>query len=426
MSKKKSQPGAESKKYSYISRSFSYDHVRYYVKGKSEAECLEKKFEKLAELKRGNSGISSSITVSTWASKWLETYIRPKIRRPGAEKIRGTMSQKSYSMYERFTRNYILHSIGRLKMCDVKDIHLQRILNSCAGMSFSQVTKLRIVIKGMFSQAFTSRVIFFDPSLKLTLPASEKGHRRSLSFFERQAFDAAARESPHGLYFRFLLATGIRPNESAALKVMALDLQDEDSATVTITSAVESGTRTISSPKTEAGVRLLPIPSDLVSDLRSLISSKSPLSFVFTRADGESMLSEDSIRCWWKSFSRLMDLKMGAETTARGHIYDPKDLDADGRPLYPDETGRPRDGHKIAQDLVIYCLRHTYCTDLKRAGVPLKTAQYLMGHANITTTANVYTHSDEDDVKNAAQLINAYRQNPPNTPTVENIVENLN
>ena len=43
----------------------------------------------------------------------------------------------------------------------------------------------------------------------------------------------------------------------------------------------------------------------------------------------------------------------------------------------------------LADDFVPYDLRHTYCTDLARAGVDIRTAQKLMGHANISVTADI-------------------------------------
>ena len=51
--------------------------------------------------------------------------------------------------------------------------------------------------------------------------------------------------------------------------------------------------------------------------------------------------------------------------------------------------------HAIAPDLTPYCLRHTFCTDLQRAGVPINVAKELMGHASIAVTANIYTHRDQ-------------------------------
>ena len=48
----------------------------------------------------------------------------------------------------------------------------------------------------------------------------------------------------------------------------------------------------------------------------------------------------------------------------------------------------------VAPDLTPYCLRHTFCTDLQKAGVPINVAKELMGHSDIQTTANIYTHRD--------------------------------
>jgi len=39
-----------------------------------------------------------------------------------------------------------------------------------------------------------------------------------------------------------------------------------------------------------------------------------------------------------------------------------------------------------------HSLRHTFCTRLIEAGVDVKTVQYLMGHADSSTTLNIYTH----------------------------------
>ena len=43
--------------------------------------------------------------------------------------------------------------------------------------------------------------------------------------------------------------------------------------------------------------------------------------------------------------------------------------------------------------------RHTYCSKMARAGMNPKALQYLMGHAEISVTMNVYTHLGEDDAR---------------------------
>jgi len=43
--------------------------------------------------------------------------------------------------------------------------------------------------------------------------------------------------------------------------------------------------------------------------------------------------------------------------------------------------------------------RHTYCTNMARAGMNPKSLQYLMGHSEVATTMDVYTHFGYEEVK---------------------------
>ncbi len=82
-------------------------------------------------------------------------------------------------------------------------------------------------------------------------------------------------------------------------------------------------------------------------------------------------------------------------------------------------------GSVIADDLILDCLRHTYCIDLQKAGIPINIASYLMGHADIQTTANIYTHTDEEDAISAAISINQYRGKKAGEfePAVKNVAK---
>ena len=52
-------------------------------------------------------------------------------------------------------------------------------------------------------------------------------------------------------------------------------------------------------------------------------------------------------------------------------------------------------------------LRHTFCTNLQRAGIDIKSLQYLMGHSSASVTLDVYTHTDYNSVKHAFEQIAA-------------------
>ena len=43
--------------------------------------------------------------------------------------------------------------------------------------------------------------------------------------------------------------------------------------------------------------------------------------------------------------------------------------------------------------------RHTYCLNMAKSGISVKTLQYLMGHTDIAVTMNVYTHISFNDAE---------------------------
>ena len=379
---------------------------RHYAEGKTEAEAQEKLEKKRRAVDRGLVGHSGKMEVSKWAAEWLKVYVAPKVREPGAAKRRGSMTKKSYLMYEEKLKGHILPEIGKMRIGKVTETDLQRVMNLQAGKSDSHAKKVMLVIKGMFRKAYRVGVIERDPSEEISMPNTSIGRRRSLTEYERKVMLEVASGHPSGLWIKFLLATGLRPSESAVLRVYDIDL---DSCVVKVYKTIEGGTYRIESPtKTAAGERVVPIPDSIMPELREHLKWKQSDAYVFTQKDGKSMMTSTVIRKNWVSFLRQVDLAMGAEHNSRGHIYDPKDILPNGKPKYPDpsDPSKPRNGHKVAPDLVLYCLRHTYCTDLQRAGVPINVAKYLMGHSDISVTAAIYTHTGDFEVQQARSLLN--------------------
>ena len=60
---------------------------------------------------------------------------------------------------------------------------------------------------------------------------------------------------------------------------------------------------------------------------------------------------------------------------------------------------------KVAEDLTPYCLRHTFATDCARAGVPLETVRWFLGHEDISTTANIYQHRDATALRSGMAIL---------------------
>jgi site-specific recombinase XerD len=51
--------------------------------------------------------------------------------------------------------------------------------------------------------------------------------------------------------------------------------------------------------------------------------------------------------------------------------------------------------------------RHTYASKLFANNIPLKTVQVLLGHSNIKTTADIYTHVMPKQKIDAAEKLNS-------------------
>lgn len=354
----------------YIRKTARYNGKKYEAVGKTELEAMKKLADKLSAARRGEEAIGGSMTVNSWYEQWMELYKKPK-----------GLTQKSLGMYDEKYNKYIKPAIGHLRMRDVKDVHLQKILNGQEGRSASHIKKLRMVMQEMFKRARQSRIIAYDPAELLELPAMKQGHRRAITDEERKAILAVADRHRSGLWILTLLYTGMRPGETAALTWNSVDFERNE---IHVHVAKESGSKRIKKPKTESGVRDIPIHADLIWRLKE--AKGDPFSPVFPTQAG-NFQNENSMRRMWTGFKRDLDIYMGAELKRNKIIKS-----------------------VVAKDLTPYCLRHTFCTDLQRKEVPINVAKDLMGHSDIQMTANIYTHKDTKTLHKGIALLDGTRK----------------
>lgn len=130
--------------------------------------------------------------------------------------------------------------------------------------------------------------------------------------------------------------------------------------------------------KTAKSDRLVPIPDELYEIIKNTPKNE----FIACRENGNP-ITDDNRSKLWESFARALNISMGCK-------------------MYRNQLLPP---FPLADDLVPYCLRHTYCTDLARKGIDIRIAQKLMGHADIKMTANIYTNFDQSDIVAAAKLL---------------------
>ena len=130
--------------------------------------------------------------------------------------------------------------------------------------------------------------------------------------------------------------------------------------------------------KTNNSDRVVPIPLEFYEYIRNT----KPDEPVAMTAKGGPITENNRARIW-NSFTRQINIEMGCKTYRNALV-----------PPYP-----------LAPDLVPYCLRHEYCTELARRGVDIRIAQKLMGHSDIQLTANIYTNLNNDDMADIAEML---------------------
>ncbi|MBS5281009.1 MAG: site-specific integrase [Butyricicoccus pullicaecorum] len=356
---------------------FTFDGKRHYVRSsKSQREADKKAAAKLAELEAGRVILSPSTLVSDYAYEWLTTYQEPAV------------SAAVYRAQKSLVDRLIVPVVGRLRLRDVRPIQLQKIINAQPDKSKNYYVKLRNLIKAIFAQAVRDKLLTDNPAETLELPAAQDGTHRSLTDAERRAVLYAADWCSFGLFVQTCLWCGLRPQEAAALRYEDID---QINRRMHIRRALKAD-GTVGETKSRAGVRVVPIPSQLWVRLRPRLRE----GYIMCDTRGQRM-TKTSIRNAWRVFVQMVDIALGAEIGRnQRHVTVVESV--------------------IAPDLSLYCMRHTYCTDLQAAGVPINVARDLMGHSDISLTAKIYTHMRDDIMEDAAAKIEAFGATSSATP----------
>lgn len=354
----------------YVTRSFIFDGRRHYAYGKTEKEAEANRTLMKAELEAGKIEISRNTLVKDWITEWQESYKEQDV------------NSRWYSDIKGMCNNYINPAIGHMQISKVRPLHIKRIFNDVADKSGSYNAKLYDILKQIFRTASENELIVRDPMTGLKKPqGTAQKKRRAITDQERKLTLEVARTHRGGLFVLIMLYCGLRPQEVVPLQWHDIDIEHKQ---IHIYKALKSDGIVRNVPKSEAGLRDVPIPDCLLIRLKK--ERRGPFELVCANTRGERYTSS-SFHDLWKNFKREMNIAAGCKLDQRTHQ------------LITDV---------IAGDLTLYCYRHTYCTDLQAAGVPINVARELMGHEDISITSKIYTHKSDEALQNAAKLINAH------------------
>ncbi len=368
-----------------VGRDKSGKAIRKYFFGRTRTEAEAKRDKFVAEQNSGLRIDAKTLKLRDWIEIWKTTY---------------KVKTDDYAPYiNRINKDLGDHLIG-----DIFELHLHDTLHTAYyRKSTSAAVKYRMIIKQIFSRAKSNRLILSDPSENLALPKeTTAGSHRALERWEADLILNNWKEYRAGKWAMIMLLCGLRRGEMVALDWEDVDLEKRTLAVVS--SAQLHGKDVIikTGAKTLAGRRTLPI-CDPLHAMLSETPEADRTGPVCRKADGSRITLSAVLRGWATYCRVLTRIANGEKPLQQGRRAD-REKDAQKKEENPKEEKKP----KVVFDCTPHDLRHTYATALYDAGVDIKSAQYYLGHANVTMTINLYTHLSAERENQARSALTDY------------------
>lgn len=290
------------------------------------------------------------------------------------EEYKITVKASTLLKTERVFKNHIIPAFGNKPIQDIKPMDVQNQMNEW----HKKLVRASMVMNYaglVFDYAIRMQLISLNPTKVIKKPVRKKSvtEDKDMNFYDKDELKKfmAILENDNNfrayVYFRLLAFTGMRKGESLALKWSDINL---DKQTLYINKAVSRSATGlyIQTPKTPSSIRRISIDDKTVSILRKYAEDAAE-GLVFQSEDG-GILSPAKPRKWY-----LVAMKK-----------------------------LPEDFKQIS----IHGFRHTHASLLFEAGASIKDVQSRLGHSDIQTTMDVYTHVSKTAKEQLANRFNDY------------------
>ena len=334
---------------------------------KKEAERAMHEF--ITELEKGYYVANSNISITEWVQTWLEVYIIPNV------------SPTTLSRYQGMIKRYINPVIGHIPVQQLTTLAVQSWVNglkispsSGKEMSAATIKHAYHVLKGAMDKAVLAGIIYRSPCTGIMLP---KGQKKQAVIYDekqiRQLLDAASGTDME-LVIDMELCLGVRRGELLGLEWGDIDWE-HNQVKIIRNRVVVDGKSVVKEPKTATSVRTLDVPLPLMQKLRK-----------------------------HKMLCLSNKLRLGQAYIATDYII----VHLDGKPIYPEYLSQMLTKLQEKAGLPkcrFHDLRHLCASIMLLQGVNVKVAQERLGHKDIATTMNIYSHVLPSSAKEAADKI---------------------
>lgn len=305
----------------------------------------------------------TSSTLNDLIERWL--FLKQNLK---------TSSLNAYT--HKFETSIKPTDLGRKRIVDIKQSDIIYFLKrqEKQGLKASTINISYTIIKQSLEFAYNEGMILRNPCLNVKKPKAQSTERKVLTDIEcDELLDRISSSSKQSYLYNLvgiLMYTGMRISEAAGLTWNNVDIENNkiDITSQFVRTNPNSAKCTITTPKTESSKRTI-FMTDFVKELfikqKEYCENNNNISeFVFVGFTGNPM----NIRSVERALTTISNANNGRDVTL------PK--------------------------VTPHMLRHVACTKMINSGMKLKTVQTIMGHSNSSTTLDVYTHVNDDYLRN--------------------------
>ena len=328
----------------------------------------KKRAEKmLAETRRNfvppvssNGELSPDMLFADFMETWLEI-------------VKGSVEKTTFSSYTQIVKKKIVPYFRNtgLTLGGIQARHIQSFyLHELKTLSANSVIREHANIHKALKYAVKMDLIPFNPADKVERPKKQKYIADYYRLEELEQLFEAAKDHPYSLLIQMTAFYGLRRSEALGLRWDAIDFERN---TITIrhivTNAKVDGKCVLicaDRAKTKSSLRSLPLVPNIREKLLALQEQQ-----------------KENKRICGNSYSKKYDGYVFVD--AMGNIFNPRSVTENFNKLLERNNLR---------HIRFHDLRHSCASLLLANDVPMKQIQEWLGHSDISTTANIYSHLD--------------------------------
>ena len=277
------------------------------------------------------------------------------------EKYKMNLSITTYNCYMRICKKYIIPLLGDIKLCDIRPIHIQNYVDDLLDLLTPQTIKVHLNILNLaLKRAYRLKLIKENVVQFVEVPKNKKYKNEIYNAEDMKKLLEKSRETSLELPIILASGLGLRISEILGLTWNNIDFND---FTITIDKITvrDKGQVILKEPKTESSIRTISAPKEIILMLKQLKKDR-------------------------------LAAKLRGEKSHRELIFYDKNLN----PVAQDVLSK-KFRHFLQENnlkhIRFHDLRHSHVTMLIDAKVPIKVISERVGHSNVNTTLNIYSHA---------------------------------